>query len=225
LGGDRFRYGCVLELQMAEGRGSKCYDQSGYGNDGTIYGARWQKGPIVYALGFDGVDDYVEVPDSAVLNPAKEITVAAWVQRQPQVEEGIVLKNPIATRNYRLFLYAGGYGYPTFEIIDTTGKAHRAEYFTVFPLDEWHCLAGTFDGRYVKIYLDGELKSTRDIGFTVSIRQNPGDLWIGRVDGERFYGVIGVVRIYDRALSSEEVFALYSYLVSPAIRAPELGVG
>jgi len=161
------------------------------------------------ALIFDGIKNYVEVADSAELNPAKEVTVAAWVKRFTQVEEGIVLKNPIATRNYRLYLYASGYGYPAFEIVDTTGTAYPIEWFTPFPLNEWHHLAGTFDGRYVKIYYDGELKNTRDIGFTVSIRQNSGDLWIGRINGSYFYGIIDKVRIYNRALTATEISKLY----------------
>ncbi|MBW2649065.1 MAG: hypothetical protein JRC53_04520, partial [Deltaproteobacteria bacterium] len=69
----------VLDLPFDEGSGSVAYDQSLYGNDGTINGATWTRGRYGYALEFDGEDDYVEIPNTEILNlPA--FAVSVWVK-------------------------------------------------------------------------------------------------------------------------------------------------
>ncbi|MEM1829872.1 MAG: LamG domain-containing protein, partial [Thermofilaceae archaeon] len=39
--GEPIRDGLVLYLDFSEGEGNVAYDKSGYGNHGTVYGARW----------------------------------------------------------------------------------------------------------------------------------------------------------------------------------------
>ena len=49
----------VLVMHFDEGSGTIAKDESGYGNDGTIYGATWTTGISGKALSFDGSNDYV----------------------------------------------------------------------------------------------------------------------------------------------------------------------
>ena len=64
---------------------TKAADSSKYGNNGTVYGgAVWNSsGRFGGAYSFDGVDDYVGVPDSGSLNFNDKITLAAWANLQP----------------------------------------------------------------------------------------------------------------------------------------------
>jgi len=52
-------------------------------NDGTLNnGPVWTSGKVGGALSFDGLNDYVEVPDSANLDITDAITLEAWINPQ-----------------------------------------------------------------------------------------------------------------------------------------------
>ena len=54
----------------------------GNGNDGTLVNmedADWVDGVAGKCLSFDGVDEYVSVPDNASLDITDAITMSAWV--------------------------------------------------------------------------------------------------------------------------------------------------
>ena len=64
----------------------------------------------------------------------------------------------------------------------------------------------------VKIYIDGELKATQPLDGSVSIRNSTGiSLGIGQMPtgGLYFDGLIDEVRLYNRALSPDEIGQLY----------------
>jgi len=68
--------------ELNEGSGAVAGDSSGYGNDGTIHGASWvnESPDGTTALSFDGVNDYVSVPDDATLDVTTDLTIEAWVK-------------------------------------------------------------------------------------------------------------------------------------------------
>ncbi|MBU2565500.1 MAG: hypothetical protein KJ655_04525, partial [Candidatus Thermoplasmatota archaeon] len=57
--------GLVACWYFDENNGTTAYDSSGNNNNGTIHGATWTTGVNGSALSFDGVDDYVNIPDSS----------------------------------------------------------------------------------------------------------------------------------------------------------------
>lgn len=64
------RNGLVADWRFDESEGSTAYDTH-----------MWVDGKYGKALQFDGVDDYVEVPNDPSLNPTTEIRVEAWIKR------------------------------------------------------------------------------------------------------------------------------------------------
>jgi len=70
----------VAYWSFDEGSGGVAHDNSGNGNDGTIYGAAWTSGVSGSALSFDGRNDYVMIPSSASLDIRGSITLEAWVK-------------------------------------------------------------------------------------------------------------------------------------------------
>jgi len=59
-------------------------------NDGIVHGATQAAGMDGYGdcLSFDGVDDYVEIPDAASLQLPEGLTVAAWINVNVSVNHG-----------------------------------------------------------------------------------------------------------------------------------------
>jgi hypothetical protein len=72
----------VLILHFDEGSGTIAKDESGHGNDGTIYGATWTTGISGKALSFDGNGDYVSVSNAPHLNQNSEIMIEAWIPKR-----------------------------------------------------------------------------------------------------------------------------------------------
>src|SRR5262249_43396624 len=90
--------------------------------------------------------------------------------------------------------------------------------FTInsIPTGQWTHLAGTYDGVNMKIYVNGVPVNTNN--FPGSIFPGTDDLGIGgTVGGEPpgsvilpFAGLVDELSLYNRALSAEEIAALYS---------------
>jgi hypothetical protein len=161
-------------------------------------------------LKFDGVDDYVEVPDSLSLRLPTEFTAMVWVKAlfSPGQNPIVVNKgsnNPKST-NYAILQTTGN----TFDayVGKYDGSAFATARFGSLPLNEWHHLAMTFTTSELTLYLDGSYKASASTGwqaYTSTRTLRIADLW-----GYYFNGFIGEVRIYNRALSQDEITRIYN---------------
>jgi hypothetical protein len=210
--------GLVGYWNFDEGAGTIAHDSSGNNNDGTIYGATWTSGKIGNALQFDGIDDSVRIPDSASLNIAGDkISITAWVKRLGSgTRNGIIVMKQAPPG-----AWDASYGVVISEGVINTGKIglsldtgwgwtdHWSN--SVLNSNEWYHFCGTYDGSKVKIYLNGILDAEYDV--TGNIVPKSGPLSIGHEDAwdpEYFNGLIDEVKVYNRSLSAEEVWAEYT---------------
>ena len=94
------------------------------------------------------------------------------------------------------------------QIGDGTNVLGRGTRSTV-PLNEWSHVVTTFDGEYLRIFLNGVVDtSMRTPDATISENDQPLQLGLATEQGYR--GVIDEVRIYNRALSEAEVAELFA---------------
>jgi hypothetical protein len=178
-------------------------DDAGRSLTGTISGAAWTaSGRFGGALQFDGVDDWMTVADSSWLDVGREITLEAWVY--PTAAGGsrnVLIKE--AAESYTYALYADGLIGPSAGA--TTGSNASATTPTALALDTWSHLAATYDGATLRLFVNGDAVASTPVTGLIAISSEPLRIGGNRSWGEHFAGVIDEVRIYNRALSLDEI--------------------
>ena len=186
------------------------YDFSASGNNGTISGATWTtSGKYGGALSFDGTDDYVDCGNDASLDITGDISVEAWINPIDSGEGG--LGHIFKKLNILMFMKGAGDENIIFRI--KVGGAIKEAVSTgdVVSYNSWHYVVGVFDGTNVLVYVDG-------VKFTGSATAGPidghssADLIIGTDSVSASYtfnGTIDEVRIYNRALTADEIQMSY----------------
>ena len=202
--------GVVGAWHFNEGSGTIAHDTSGEENDGTIYGANWTDGKFGKTLEFDGVDDYVEVPDSASLNLAnKSFSWSVWLKRDEMDKNQLVIGQGTGEINKGLIIGFRSNNKFTFAFWGNDLNTPDAYTDTT----NWHFWAGTYDAatNSRKIYRDGILvandTASEDYqGSGVIGIGGGGTVW----STNYFNGTIDEVCIYNRTLSEEEISDLYN---------------
>jgi len=161
--------------------------------------------PQLYALYFNGENAYVDCGNIEALNGVSEITVEALVYQQ----EGSTGGREIASKRDVWELGTGWTtdGHPQFWIKDTADRWYGSGEGTTDIRGGLHILHGIYDGQFLKIYVDGDLENSNNIG-SVDVDSTTYSVWLGERDGftERWWhGLIALVRIYNRALSESEM--------------------
>ena len=207
--------------------GSTVLDWSGNNNDGTPAGAggtnnKPQPSTSVpenttfltsRSLNFDGTDDYVNVPDDSTLEVSTQLTLASWIK-------------PTVLTSYRQIISRFGtsgqwsyqYGLaPTGQLrvdLSGDGSTYDSAVTSTAPItaNTWQHVAVAYDGGDVTFYVNGQAVHTDTVTPTSIYTNGTTDLSLGRdpAPTQYFSGAIDDARVYNRALSAEEVKALYS---------------
>lgn len=205
-------------------------DASGNGLHGVIVGAvpaADRKGNTDSAYAFDGVDDRVVVPDDAKLNLVTGITITAWVKilgstGDHQVILGKYYRDGWTLRSYILELQPDGRTLQL-AIPGVTGDTSSSGASSV-PLDfnEWTHVAATYDGHTARVYLNGEETGSHAQAGTIPVEGSR--VLVGAhdtpADRNPLLGSVDEVRLYDRALSAEEIRQLGEGVVAFARFVP-----
>jgi outer membrane protein assembly factor BamB len=202
--------GLIGHWTFDEGKGMIARDSSGRNNHGTIMGsAKWTKGRIGGALDFDGTDDFVSIPNEGNFDITGSITVTAWIRVNSFTRswQAIVTKGDRAWRLHRANdTNSLGWACSDLsrqEVGDLYGKKAVNN-------GRWHHVAGVYDGTKTCLFVDGTLDASERTTRTISVNDYP--VLIGenaQHRGRFFRGLIDDVRIYDRALSVDELQALF----------------
>jgi parallel beta-helix repeat protein len=210
--------GLVGHWELDEGSGTTAYDSAG-SNHGTVYGAEWTIGQVRGALSFDGFDDYVRVNDDPTLDGMNALTLTAWVQTARTDAAAYVVNKYFHndgnawTDSFYLRLDNAGlvdFGY-------NPGDAYVIKISSTSISDNsWYHIAGVYTGLKGSIYIEGnEVALSRDDPDPGgAINDSDEDLLMGCANdagdlGYFFNGTIDDMRIYNRALSPEEIQQIY----------------
>ena len=208
--------GLVGYWSFDEGAGQTAYDASDEGNNGTIHGAKWTKGKEGSALQFDGVDDYVEVPHDSSLAPP-EMTLEMWIKFNNFDKDLMIVDKAqwLASGYYIKYYKAGDLLYA--EAFDGDGNRHTANFWGIGEGQEnkWFHIAFTSGNGYIKSYKNGIFQHQKAIGDIVANSDN----LVMPISG-MLNGLIDEVRIYNRALSEEEIRYHYNHTLPEGAASP-----
>jgi hypothetical protein len=172
-------------------------------NNGTLQnGATFAPGKVGTAFSLDGVDDNIEVPHRASLQ-LNTLTIDAWINRTSTADARIVDK-----------MTAGGEDGYALDIVNNhlrliIGDASVVGTTTLTTGTYVH-VAGTFDGADLRVYVNGTLDGTTNVG-SATTPTNALPLHIGSDStgsGSLFAGQIDEVELFNRALSQGDIQSL-----------------
>ncbi len=199
-------------------------DESGNGNNGTVYGAILttdRYGNTNSAYSFDGINDYINIGNN--VKPPFPLTISTWVKINGfhgSTWRGIFRND---TWNSSAYYHGIAVTYdPSGGVAGGAGSGFassntRRQYYTesgVLNVGSWHNIIVIFNGaNNMSIFVDSieyTLTSTASSGTSMTYSSASGA--IGRRDPDSDHttnGVIDNIRIYNRALSEIEIQALF----------------
>ena len=212
-------------------------DESGNGNHGTVNGAMLANdrlGNVNKAYNFNGTSDFISIPDDNSLDLSNQFSIAAWINipdyTNPQVQPNgsgafdynrtFVSKprNQGWASNYELSTAPSsqvriiGFGAANMSCCPNAGIIAN----TVPLLNTWHYVAVTYNGFSLNLYIDGVLDISSQA--VISLDNSSEPLYFGKaftsVGQENWYrwfkGKIDDIGIWNRALTQQEITALYN---------------
>ncbi|MCF7975136.1 MAG: discoidin domain-containing protein [Phycisphaerae bacterium] len=199
--------GLVAHWKLDDGAGTTAADSAGSA-PGTIQGAvQWTSGHLGGALQLDGLTTYVDCGTGAAFDITDVVSLSVWVkpmdagngENNPYIAKGdhtYAIKHA-ANNNFQFFVQNAGTWY--------SANVPVTDGFN----DNWYHLAGTFDGRQAKIYVNGILSGITDYEGPIASMTHAVNLGRNSENTDRLYeGVIDDARIYHRVLSEAEILYL-----------------
>ena len=162
---------------------------------------------------FDGVGDYISIPNSDNLNITKNMTIAAWIKVK-DVNTGQSIISKLSSDNFKQYALGISGGALTFAY-EVDGNNYSIKGGVVSP-DTWHHVAVTIDKALkITLYLDGSAVKSETAPAETAKSVDP--VVIGRFSGstyvynsQYFNGIMDEIMIFKACLGESEIQALHS---------------
>jgi beta-galactosidase len=185
-------------------------DTSGLEQRARATEVEWVKGHIGRGLRFADAASAVRISRRRSLSLDEAITLEAWVLPGPSSDESRIIIAKNDEYLLRIDKAPEGGRVSFFVHVGSPAVTWEPRVCCTSPLTPgvWHHIAGTWDGRKLRLYVDGEPEGETDRAGHPN--PNPYPVMIGNFEypschGGAFGGVIDEVRIYRRALRPEQV--------------------
>ena len=207
--------GLIASYGFEEASGQIAYDSSSNSNDGNLIGGASR---VAGKLGDGGValnaaGERVEITHSTVLN-SSEMTATIWVKldstfpMQPSNYIGLISKRA-SNSGFAMYMFKGQEEVQV-SIGDGTTRSIYDPSVAAYDWTTWHQVGFTFENNELVVYVDGEEVGRQTL--THGLAGSTSDLWIGDItDYANSYpqGVLDGAKLYNRALSENEIKAAY----------------
>jgi prepilin-type N-terminal cleavage/methylation domain-containing protein len=212
--------GLVGYWKMDENTGTTATDASGNGNTGTLTnGPTWTFGRYASAVNFDGVNDNIDISPDYFPNYF-DFTVSAWILLDPSTYSTSDYFPIFGNNQNNPFLGFNPVNNTIVHFRQHTTSSQTLLWGSITMLEDtnWHHISLTVDQNRLqaKLYIDGLFISSQTIGNEGYTHANGSLKAFGKDYAGYWKGSLDELRIYSRALYTEEISALYNY-APPAI--------
>lgn len=204
----------VAVFAFDEGDGRRALDASVHQRHAVVRRVVWVPGKHGTAISFADPEAAVRVPRRPWLNLGSQLTLEAWIFPTVADEQSriIIAKNDEYLLRMDKLSEGGRLSFFVHVGSPAVTWEPRVSSPAPPPLHRWTHVVATWDGARLRLYLNGELQAETER--TGSPNPNPYPVMIGNFEypschGGNFGGLLDEVRIYDRALSAEQVRERY----------------
>jgi hypothetical protein len=211
----------VVWYKFDEGAGTNAVDWSGHGNHGKIFGdPQWAAGYDGTSLNL-GAGNYVAIQNFHYDNAAglRGVAVCAWVRTNTGAAQIIASFDRNEYWRLQINGEVAAAGQVGWHLYNDQGQS---DYGSVTRVDDgqWHYICGVFENGRSTIYIDGEPEPSSVMGSTLGRGRDIRYGYIGtgsestsfnaipRTPSDYIQGEVDEVRIYDRALTQDEIVAM-----------------
>jgi hypothetical protein len=201
----------VAWWKFDEGSGDTVADSSGFGHSGKLIGdPNWIDGIIGRALAFDGDGDCVDMGKDPAFDIKNQITVSAWIKVNTFDKDW----QTIIAKGDRSWRLQRNWNNNTLEFACSGLVVPGSDWGPVYGNTDvndghWHHVAGVYDQQKICLYVDGSLDASATASGTIRVNEEPVYIGENSQMPNRFWnGMIDDVRIYNYALSAEEISAV-----------------
>jgi hypothetical protein len=178
-----------------------------------------EEGKFGDAVVFDGVDDYIEVPEFTIYNTGTLFDF--WVKSTDT--SGLVFRFDQSTPSWEYYILELGSGGVRTRFYNGSNILY-SDFAPVLD-DQWHHVTFTWEPNGTKttvgVYKDGGIVSLRDYDVVLHT-VNINHAYNRQVGTPGFNGSIDDVRIYNRALTPEEIYQHYvGWLANRTVNYPD----
>jgi hypothetical protein len=162
--------------------------------------------PFDAALAFDGVDDYASVGTARFPQIERAQTLALWVAPEAAADsEDLQVLFTLRRGDYSGIVLALDHAVPV--AFNVWGPRDLARSEAPLVLGSWQHVGYVVDGTVSRLYVDGAAVAE---GPTPATNRTPIVSFVGSLDGysNLFHGALDELRLYDRALTADEMASL-----------------
>lgn len=167
-----------------------------------------------HSLALDGMDDYAAI-DSAALDGKEQFTISLWMNmaRLPKLNYSVIGKEGGEADNaFRLTIEPSGTGHFVMSTSESGWYGTVAPFYLPLQPGQWYQVTVTYDGKNARVYVNGEEEGMSG-DMTGGLKSVPSPIRLGYKSASNIeFAQAGIdeLRLYDRALTGDQVAKLFS---------------
>ena len=188
----------------------KAFDLSNNNTDNTINGATYSDGGLL----FDGTDDSILLPEYSLSSMSNGFTFEVLINASAITDTSMHILGNYEAGGSTIGIFAKQFRMYVYDETSSTGVYARSP--ETLEQNTLYLLTGVFDGKNIKIYIDGKLVATKAFSGTMKDTSSSTHFFLGcnpKADycqNSYYNGLIYEARMYDRALTDKEVSNNYN---------------